>query len=113
LDAPNLKFAHSVFRREGGVSLRLRGFFDHVPHHIGCSVCRLAFFSEGLRTASVEVDGSRGVAHFCGPHRVFRFCENLPPGVVLLYGEPFKQGADIQGASVYDILPTLAYLSRK
>jgi hypothetical protein len=35
---------------------------------------------------------------------------NLPPGVVLLYGGPFEQGAAIEGASVYDILPTLAYL---
>jgi len=33
-----------------------------------------------------------------------------PPGIVILYGTPFKKGYRIANASVYDIAPTLIYL---
>lgn len=32
-----------------------------------------------------------------------------PPGVVILSGGPYKKGVQIQGASIYDITPTLLY----
>ncbi len=33
-----------------------------------------------------------------------------PPGVIMLYGKPFKKGYRIENASVFDIAPTVLYL---
>ncbi len=32
------------------------------------------------------------------------------PGVLLMYGKPFRKGLNLSGASVYDIVPTVLYL---
>jgi predicted AlkP superfamily phosphohydrolase/phosphomutase len=33
-----------------------------------------------------------------------------PPGVLICYGPPFKQGVAIEGATIYDVTPTVLYL---
>jgi hypothetical protein len=32
------------------------------------------------------------------------------PGILIMYGKPFRKGLDLSGASVYDIAPTVLYL---
>jgi predicted AlkP superfamily phosphohydrolase/phosphomutase len=32
------------------------------------------------------------------------------PGILLMYGKPFRKGLNLSGASVYDIMPTVLYL---
>jgi hypothetical protein len=32
------------------------------------------------------------------------------PGVLIMYGRPFRKGLNLTGASVYDVVPTVLYL---
>lgn len=33
-----------------------------------------------------------------------------PPGILIMYGEPFRKGGSVTGATVFDIAPTVLYL---
>ncbi len=43
-------------------------------------------------------------------HRLYSQHRHGPPGVVLMWGGPFREGLTLEGAHVYDVFPTVLYL---